>query len=191
METFGTQAQLYAWLQQQNIDVTQWGRGAAKSLAHLWRELQNGDAVIKTQPTLRIVNVVQVVIRRDDLILLEKAQEFGDGQMRYRNQPPSEKMRIGEDYLAAARRGLLEELGVASDDVAFFQDSYRQRHAVIESPSYPGLPTQYTFHQIEAAVSTLPATDFWRDNASYVKGDPIKRHHWGWLDPQIATTLQL
>jgi 8-oxo-dGTP pyrophosphatase MutT (NUDIX family) len=191
LKIFDTQAQLRIWLQQQNIDLTQWGHGPAKSLAYLWRELQNGDTLIQEQPPLRVVNVVQVIIRRGDLVLLEKAQEFGNGQRRFRNQPPSEKMRAGEDYLAAARRGLLEELGLQPEQITLFPDTYRQRHTITESPSYPGLPTRYTFHQIEAAVSNLPTTDFWHDNDSYEKGDPVKRHHWAWLDPQLATTLKL
>lgn len=172
--------ELEKWLARRGIDTSAWGTGDAKSVKNLWYELQEGDIVLQDNPLLRLVHVVQVMIRRQNKILIEAMQEFGDGSRRYRNQPPSEKMKSSESPTDAARRCLWEELGVNETDVAFDQSSYKQVQAQADSPSYPGLPTQYTFHLIEAVVAGLPSTDFWHDNEARGEGDPVKRHYWVW-----------
>ncbi|HEX6383033.1 MAG TPA: NUDIX domain-containing protein [Anaerolineae bacterium] len=171
---------LEKWLAQRGIDTSGWGTGGTKSVINLWNELQEGDVALQDTPPLRVVHVVQVIIRRQNSILIEAMQEFGDGSRRYRNQPPSEKVKTGEDYLDAALRCLREELGVDERDVVFNLSSYKQVQVQADSPSYPGLPTQYTFHLIEAAVKGLPEANFWHDNATYGEGDPVKRHYWVW-----------
>ncbi len=176
-------AALGAWLMAQGVDWTAWGTGNAKSLADLWRELEEGETVLQERPLLRVVNVVQVIVRRDDWVLLEAEQEFGDGQRRHRNQPPAEKIKPGEDYMAAAARCLQEELDVAPGQIQLFPETHRLTETYTHSPSYPGLPALYNLHVVEAAVSGLPARDFWRDNRSFAAGDPVKRHKWVWRRP--------
>ena len=171
---------LRKWLAVRNIDTSEWGTEGAKSVTHLWRELQEGDLVLRDNPPLRVVHVVQIIIRRQNKFLIEATQEFGDGSHRHRNQPPSEKVKAGESYTKAALRCLQEELGINASDVTFDQSSHKEVQAQADSLSYPGLATEYTFHLIEAAVAGLPDTDFWRDNAAYGEGDPVKRHLWRW-----------
>lgn len=180
---FSSSEHLRQWLQEQGFDINQWGKLGKKSIHHLWLELINGDALLQLSPPMRKVQVVQVIIRRKNLILLETAQEFSNGHQRFRNQPPSEKMRIGEDYMDAAIRGLREELGLSQQHIVIHQSTYKRKDIQIESPSYPGLPTQYTFHQIEASVAGLPSDGFWKENLAYKPGDPIKRHYWDWREP--------
>ena len=171
---------LEQWLAQRGIDTSDWGTTGAKSVINLWHELLEGDVVLQDNPPLRVVHVVQIIVRQQGRILIEAMQEFGDGSRRYRNQPPSEKMKIDESHVDAALRCLHEELGVEETDVSFNQSSYKQMQAQADSPSYPGLPTQYTFHLIEAAVAGIPDSDFWHDNETYGEGDPVKRHYWVW-----------
>lgn len=177
---FASAQALVAWLVAQGIDISQWGRGDAKAVAHLWHELRHGDTRIQAAPPLRLVDVAQILIRRGDAVLVESIQEFGDGQRRFRSQPPAEKMRRRETYLDAARRCLQEELGIAPQQATFDAATYRQIEVTGDSPSYPGLPTRYTFHRMEAAVSGLPESDFWRENVSEHDGDPVVRHFWSW-----------
>lgn len=177
---FATAHALQEWLHAQGIDVSRWGRGEAKAVAHLWHELRHGDTRIQAAPPLRLVDVAQVLIRRGERVLVESIQEFGDGQRRFRSQPPAEKMRSAESYLDAARRCLQEELGITPQQATFDAATYRQIEVVGDSPSYPGLPTRYTFHRMEAAVSGLPESDFWRENVSEHDGDPVARHFWAW-----------
>ncbi len=124
--------------------------------------------------------MARVLIRRGDRVLLEVEQEMGNSFRRSRNQPPSEKMKAGENYIAAAVRCLDEELGLQRDEIAFIGSGYEKLETITESPSYPGLRTHYTFHSIEAVAKGLPEEDFWRDNIAEGLGDPVKRHLWAW-----------
>jgi ADP-ribose pyrophosphatase YjhB (NUDIX family) len=175
-----TKGQLQSWLDDANIDTSFWGEGNAKTVNHLWEEILEGEACLQEDPPLRLVDVVQIIIRRGRLMLLEKKQELGNGQVRFRNQPPSEKMKSGEDYTEAALRCFAEELGVAETAVTFHHDTYTKIESETDSLSYPGLKTRYTFHMIEADVAGLPDKDFWRENTAHDDGDPVKRHQWGW-----------
>ncbi|MEM7113678.1 MAG: NUDIX domain-containing protein [Chloroflexota bacterium] len=180
---------LQTWLQQEGIDTSTWGVQQTKSVHSLWEELEHGEIILHEQPPLREVEVVQIVIRRDDYVLLEVEQELGNGRFRSRNIFPSEKLRGGEDYLEAAKRGLQEEMNLDPQEVTFVRDSYEKNRTTIASPSYPNLPTRYTIHRIEAAVSDLPGRDFWCINDGYEEGDPVKQHCWGWRREEELVVL--
>lgn len=180
MKIFQSQTQLHNWLTQAKIDTSLWGEGNAKTVAHLWEEHLEGEASLQDDPPLRLVDVVQIIIRHGRLMLQEVKQELGNGQVRYRNQPPSEKMEAGESYTTAALRCFAEELGVAATAVTFHYETYTKIESKTDSLSYPGLTTCYTFHIVEADVTGLPDEDFWRENSAHDAGDPVKRHRWGW-----------
>lgn len=172
--------ELVVWLNQHNIDTSLWGEGNAKSVIHLWDELASGEVALLDDPPRRIVHVVQVVIRRGRQVLLEAEQIMENGSRRFRNQPPSEKIKYGESYLEAATRCLHEELGVAPEAIQLLPESHALRRELLDSYSYPGLLTEYTFHMVEAAVLGLPEEPFWRGNKAVLMGDPVKRHLWVW-----------
>ena len=180
MNKFQNEDQLQDWLNEANIDTSLWGEGNAKTVSHLWAELLAGETRIQGGPPLRLVDVVQITIRRGDQILIEVAQELEGGQHRFRNLLPSEKMKANESYAASVLRGLREELDVEETAVALLHHTYTKNQSERDSPSYPGLPTLYTFHSIEAQVLDLPENDFWIDNTARKVGDPVKRHQWGW-----------
>lgn len=171
---------LETWLSHYGIDFKVWGENSSKSLNHLWQELQAGEVQLKENPPLRLVEVVQIIIRRGAMVLVEAEQEFFNGQRRYRNQPPSEKIKPGETVQDAACRCLQEELALPKEAFSLRPETHRQYQTNTNSISYPGLPSQYNFHVIEAAVSGLPTEDFWRENQSDGVIDPVKRHRWEW-----------
>lgn len=181
MTQFETLEAVNHWLDQSGIDASGWGAGGSKTVAQLWDELRSGDCAVQLAPARRVVNVLQLIIRKEGYVLLEVEQEFGSGRRRQRQGLPSEKMKPGESCQEAAARCLAEELGVEKTMARFDASSCRETTSTAESPSYPGLLTQYNFHTIEAAVDGLPEHDFWRVNIAYADGgDPIKRHRWGW-----------
>ncbi len=180
MKNFENVADMQNWLNANGIDTSLWGEGNAKSIDHLWDEWVSGEIVFQERPLLRQVNVVQVLIRRGKQLLLEAEQELGDGQRRFRNQPPSEKMKPGESYTDAAKRCLQEEIGIRTENIIFLTETYEQIQRESDSLSYPGLRTRYTFHIIEMQVNGLPEEEFWRDNQAFGSGDPIRRHLWIW-----------
>jgi hypothetical protein len=175
-------AELAEWLAAAGIDTASWGQGVSKQLTDLWQEYQGGETRFVDDPAARQVKVVEVVIRRDDFILVETEQVFRDGRRRLRMRPPSEKIKGGEAPRAAALRCLREELGVAQNEVALGEKGQRTEQSFL-SPSYPGLPTHYTFYTFEAFIDKLPDADFYIDNRD--PDDPIRRHQWGWRREEI------
>jgi len=170
------------WLESIGIDVSQWGTSTSKSLENLWDEYLRGEIYFVADPPLRIVQVVQIIVGRNDMILLEMEQEFSNSKRRSRNQPPSEKIKPGEDLYDAALRCLNEELGLEPVQIDIDKFSYTAKEEIIESPSYPGLLTRYTIHTLEVQVTGLPEQEFWRENVAAGEGDPVKRHLWGWAE---------
>lgn len=169
--------QLAAWLLKSGIDIESWGKGESKQLLDLWQEYKSGESSLTDNPPTRLIRVSQVLIGRDDRVLLELAQEFADGRHRVRLRPPSEKLKEGETPRAAAWRCLREELGLDEGDVDV-DEMGQTIEETADSPSYPGLPTRYIFYVFKATASTLPDDDFYRQNDA--PGDPIHRHLWGW-----------
>ncbi len=173
---------LCRWLDNQGINTRAWGLGNTKTPNDFWHELVQGDSSLQLSPPLRCVHVAQILIRKNRRILIESVQEFGNGRRRFRNQVPSEKMKPNESFLTAATRCLYEELGISANQITFDEPTYSELEVDTDSISYPGLPTQYIFHRMEATVTGLPDEDFWHENASYSHGDPVKRHFWVWRE---------
>lgn len=171
---------LEEWLVDSQIDITFWGEGNAKSVTNLWEEYSSGEIQFMDNPPRRGVHVVQIFICRERQILIEAEQELENGRRRFRNQPPSEKIKPGETHLQAATRCLQEELGLTQNTFVFLPDTYQCRQEVTDSLSYPGLTTEYTFHTIKAQVVGLPDEEFWRENTAVKAGDPVVRHLWVW-----------
>lgn len=167
-------------LRNHHIDTTQWGIGEAKSVMDLWHEIHEGDSHLRTEPLLRVVQVVRVVICREDQVLIEAEQELMDGRRRMRYQLPADKMKPNETIQEAATRCLVEELGLTPQEIQILNHSYRKIREMDDSASYPGLPCDYTYHYVDANVTRLPATPFWVDNHGGKK-DSVKRHHWVWV----------
>ncbi len=179
MSNFRSQLDLRQLLISKGIDISKWGTGEAKSLDDLWNEIIAGDSSIQDEPLLRIVDVVQIIIRSGDKVLVEVGQKFHDGRIRSRNLVPSEKKHADESYIDAAYRGLREELQIDTQDVEVLRTTYREKREIKDSNSYPGLRSLYRYHIVDAKVKGLPNTEFWTDERKNEK-DPVDKHHWMW-----------
>ncbi|MDX1664289.1 MAG: NUDIX domain-containing protein [Candidatus Promineifilaceae bacterium] len=182
---FESPKHLRRWLEAQEIDLEVWGRGEHKRVEHLWREIMRGESVLEDAPPMRLVEVVQVIVRRGNEILLEAEQEMRGGGRRVRNRPPAEKMRADEAPLAAALRCLVEELEVQPGDVTLLPDTHRKVVNERDGRSYPGLLTRYTLHIVEADVVGLPDHPFSTAEKAKGPGEPICRHFWVWARPPL------
>jgi len=172
--------QLDQWLIAKGIDTAIWGTGAAKPVEDLWTEIVNGESRIEDDPPLRVVHVVNVIIRDGNRVLMEGVQEFDENRRRYRGAPLSEKMKPGEDYIGATLRGIEEELQVGPANVEITRSSPEPQFMLRESPSYPGLHTKYVVYTVEVKIENLPDHDFWTYEAQSNKSDRVKRHQWQW-----------
>lgn len=177
---FADPGQLVEWLEENGIDVASWGSGPYKSIANLWDEYQEGEVFFEDDPPLRVVKVVQIVIQQGEKFLFEIEQLLNNGERRFRNQPPAEKIKGGETGLDAAYRCMREELGLNREQISEISAVGESDEEISGSPSYPGLPTRYRVYEIEAHVDGLPDEDFWRENRAAAEGDPVDKHLWGW-----------
>ena len=174
--------ELEQWLQAHGVNTAVWGQAGSKSVENLWNEIQRGESRLESDPPLRYVQAVRVLVRRNGKTLIEARQIFTDGRSRARNRPPSEKLMPAEEPLAAARRCLEEELASPSENITLFPQTYRREEFVAESASYPGLKSCYLFHIVEASVADLPEEDFSTEEQATGPGEPVSRHYWRWED---------
>ena len=176
-------------LTSRGVDVSRWGTGNAKSVASLLEEVTSNETTLRlddTNAVTRELHVMQVAVRdprHQDRVLVEASQILPDGRERRREVLLAEKMIAGEPWQDAAMRGIAEELGSILGDVLYVrlkEDTHSVRTAAHESPSYPGLATQYTIHRVDADVEGLPT-----DVDSFTTEEPRPGGkqlvtHWEW-----------
>ena len=169
-------------LEQAGIDTSVWGSGETKTLAHLQKEIESGETVIITGEKGELLR--KVVVGGADIYyespdgtkyrLKEDKQVFKDGRERQRNlgQAVSEKMKPDEDPQSAMIRGVQEELGIIGEINLIEVGVDKQ---IIDSPSYPGLQSQYVRHKFRA---TLNNSQF--NPEGYIEKQPDKSTYFIW-----------
>lgn len=168
-ENFNSQLiELKNKLSKYQIDTDKWGKGEAKTLQHLLDEIESKDCTIqeKNNSILRCVDFVGVDIFYKNLKLKEDKQVFNDGRERRRKMMSSvaEKMKIGEDPLESAIRGIKEELGF---DVEVSQiKKLKTMQYKNDSMSYPGLITEYNGHRFTLTLNDSQYKDNYVDKQS-------------------------
>lgn len=142
------------------IDTSSWGTGQAKTLAHLQKEIENGETILITGETgelLRRVDVGAADIYYQSsngkkYRLKEDRQVFKDGRERRRDfgQAVSEKLKPGEDFKEAMVRGIREELGISGEIALSETGEYVKQ---VNSMSYPGLESEHIIHEFQAILA--------------------------------------
>lgn len=152
--------ELVALLERHQIPLEKWGKEEAKSVAHLAREIENGEVRLQVTKygltkSSRVV-VLKVYHRSPEglFFLREDRQEFKNGRIRRRpfNTSLSEKLKRGETALRGAKRALEEELGIKGDLILTPLKTERIEPHL--SFSYPGLFTKWARHVYEVYLPT-------------------------------------
>ncbi len=140
-------------LVEHGVPVESWGTGNAKTLNHLFKEIQERECYLSDEGEYltRYIEFVGIKVYYQEQgkmwFLKEDRQEFKDGRVRRRKMPSSvsEKMKSGEDPLVSAIRGIEEELGIKVES----SQLSKRRDFVYNgsSVSYPGLSAKYKGHQ--------------------------------------------
>jgi len=158
-EHFTTDA-LQQQLADAGIDTSTWGTGKAKTLEALQNEIESGETILITGKTGELLR--KVVVGGADIYyqspdgkryrLKEDRQVFEGGRERRRDlgHAVSEKMKPDEDPQNAMIRGIQEELGINSEITLTESGTDEQK---IDSPSYPGLISQYVLHKFHAILN--------------------------------------
>jgi len=155
-----TEQQLLALLHKHAIDVACFGTGSAKTLAHLLAEIADGETLLAEVDSrlVRRVSVLGVDVFADIdgkcFCLVEDRQVLNDGRERRRKMPTSisEKLHQGEDVLAAVSRALDEEIGIS--EFTLLSPTPRTRTEVEDSPSYPGILSEYTKYEVDVLIAS-------------------------------------
>lgn len=177
---------LASFLQSYNIDTSQYGTGDARGLDILLHQLQTGECklITKNGQLMRVVNGVGIQVYYQDkgvnLYLKETVQIFADGRVKKIDKPfsVSEKMFPDEDVIIAAKRGLLEEIGVMSE--LDLKNLGSASFDPLPSKSFPGLVSQHHFHAFSAY---LPEKEFVR--AGYVEHQEEKENYFEWVESNM------
>jgi hypothetical protein len=133
-----------------DIDQSGFGRGNAKTIDDLEKEIANGECALVEKGGLlvRYVHILNIdvfaKIEGRRLYLREIRQKFADGRIRERKLPASlsEKLALTEkNYSQAIERTLTEEIQVQK----FSMLSAPQKKPLVIEPSmdYPGILTEY------------------------------------------------
>ena len=171
---------LITLLSENNVDPSPFGQGEAKTLAHLLKEVEEGETVFEVEGGVlrRVISLVSIQIQSPfEETLVEDRQVFVDGRVRERGLTAlAEKFKPGEDPLKAARRALQEELGLSAEiaeSLAFLEGGTEEK--VKTSPSYPGLISVYRVTNLSVE---LPVVAY--DPNGYIERQPDKSTYFLW-----------
>jgi hypothetical protein len=170
------------------IDTSMWGTGSAKTVAHLLKEIRDGESQVtfdSEEGVSRRVRVAWIdVLFLDEhgnvFQLTEDRQEYHDGRMRKRQLPSSlgEKFKPGENPDAAAVRALHEELGITTCESLH---ALGQEQELYTPDSYPGLATHYETYSF---VAVLNEPSF--NPAGYIETQTDKTNYYTWQTVRTA-----
>jgi hypothetical protein len=167
---------------QEYLPLELYGKRRAKDFASLVKEIEKGESEIvwEGDKPIRLIKVcrVKVISLDNELSLYEDRQVFADGRIRKRRiEGLAEKFLPNENPEDAAERALKEELGMSSEAIALTPirpggiDTEEK-----ESPSYPGLVTQYQFHDF---IAYYPI-EFWQEEFVEESDDDVKKTYFVW-----------
>jgi hypothetical protein len=150
---------------QEVADISDFGKGDAKSLANFEKELHQGTSTIVTTDDGQVQRQVNIVVMRlfsissdSKLMLLQIGEAFPDGRKRDKMQLPGCKQGSGKSLESCIDK-IAGKIGLY-DVVARFD--YADPEVVqteLESSSYPGLFTQYNKSFVSGYVDSI-STDF-------------------------------
>ncbi|DBA87584.1 TPA: hypothetical protein ACH3X1_004607 [Trebouxia sp. C0004] len=175
---------LSTWLVDHDVDLTAYGKGQAKSVQQLWREVEDGETVfsVSGKAVTRCIDTLLVyIISSSNKVLQEEFQVMPNGTKRARAVPLAEKMKAGEAWKDAVIRAVKEELGSVlpiAPQVSIDESSYTVTVEHSYSQSYPNLDCKYTVHKVKATVNGLPETE--RFVTTEQRPDGTMENHWIW-----------
>ena len=189
MSNVNSLEELHNLLDEHGIGHQHWPATGRKSTLDLFQEFQNGDCQLQLNPLRRQVAVVALFIWQDGHLLIETC-EHHNGTCIERNWPPSEKRRRQESVIATVHRCLQEEFaGLCTPASYLMQHTWTRSHTE-DSPSYPGLLSEYHFDVVELKIPFLPTVPFITHEI-----DPLTQsnriHHWTWMEPPATVITQL
>ena len=157
---FHDEEDLARWLGEHGIDVSKFGQGEAKTVRCLFDEVCGGKCTLSLcdGAVVRSVANTQIKLRHGYNIVVEKMQRLEDGRKRNRKDGHRSLLIVAKNHRAeawrdAAHRGLSDELDLRAEQVDLCDEgSIEKKHRVVDSPSFPGVRTNYTQTHCDARL---------------------------------------
>jgi len=153
---------LMQYLSDNNVDVSKWGEGTARSVAEFSEELVKGESALLKQDNGRIVRVVDIVVLQikktteEGTFVLREIEEKVGEKASALDRLPAAKRRADEHPFASARRMISKYLHMDNNTVTIDPDDVKVSQEEQESTSYPGLLSVYRKRYMTAVVHDLP-----------------------------------
>lgn len=149
---------LRVYFQENNVDISKFGTGQAKTLKEISAELIKGESSLMVQQDKSVVRTVDVVVLKlvhslTNSILVQTEQTFPDGSKASLKRLPGAKRRPDENQFLTARRVLKRQLKVEENHVTLDNNNVTVTEEEKDSLSYPGLRTIYRKRIITATLS--------------------------------------
>ena len=157
--------ELESALVEHEIDPSAFGKGKAKTLEHLLKELERGECELQSHPSaggdppelVRSLRLVRIQLKYQEHVLVHQSQTLEDGRTRPKNTLVAEKFLENEDRETIVQRALREELGLESGSFQIDTSSWLTVMESNESPSYPGLRSEYHISAVDVALDAQAA----------------------------------
>jgi len=149
--------ELKAYFQKNNVDISKFGVGQAKTLKDISAELIKGESSLMqdAEGVIRVVDVVVIKLIHSvtGSILVQTEQTFPDGTKVHLKRLPGAKRRPDENQFLTARRILKRQLKVEENHVTLEDKGVQVAEEEKESLAYPGLRTVYRKRIITATLA--------------------------------------
>lgn len=172
-------------LERANVPLDSFGKGPAKTVDHLLKEIREGETVLRTWPSGEILRELKVLwvdvvcehANGDVYFLREDRQEFKDGRkdnIKRRTLEASlgEKLKPDEKPDEAVVRALQEEIGVSDVDGVF---QTGQSEKSLTPDTYPGVPSSYVFCKYAVMINESAFVP-----EGYIEDQPDKTNYYVW-----------
>lgn len=176
-----TKEDIQKLLEEHHVPFEEWGKGSAKTLDHLVKEVQQGESelAVSSVTLIRRVRIawihVYCEVNGKTYRLKEEVQIFTGGRERRRILPGSigEKLQTGEQADSnLVQRALAEELGVQK--TLSIRKLYAKDNRE-DSPSFPGLTMEAVNYFFEVKISP---EEFKPEGYSEVQSDKVTFFVW-------------
>jgi len=149
---------LRKYFEDNNVDISRFGTGQAKTLKDISAELIKGESSLMVQQDKQVVRTVDVVVLKlvhslTNSILVQTEQTFPDGSKASLKRLPGAKRRPDENQFLTARRVLKRQLKVEENHVTLDNNNVTVTEEQKDSLAYPGLRTIYRKRIITATLA--------------------------------------
>jgi hypothetical protein len=155
------QEDLSSFLETNKVDVSQFGKGPARTLQDFSNELLKGEAALVVDPddgkVLRVVEpvLVELVNGQNDKVLVQTQQKHADGTEKPLSRLPGAKRRLDENMFSTAKKVIDRDLKIKGSLVTFDATDVQFTESIEDSPNFPGLRTLYRKTIVKARLEKV------------------------------------